>query len=168
MTSDARRLLLLRHAKAESTGKGGVQDHDRALSDRGRGDATEMGRAIAGRSEPVELVLCSTSRRTRETWERVQPALLGAPEVRFLRELYTAEDTYLEILGSEGGAAASVLLIGHNPTIHETARALDPDFPRHFPTAALAVFESDADWTGLEQPVARRLAFLTARGGAGE
>jgi phosphohistidine phosphatase len=161
------RLLLLRHAKAASAEKGGGGDHERALSERGRNDAAEMGRVMAARGETVGLVLCSTSRRTRETWELVQPALRGAPKVRFLRGIYSSEETYIDILRAEGDGADAVLLIGHNPTIQSTALTLAADdggasggFPPHFPTAALAILSFDGSWAELQPGTGKPLAFL--------
>jgi phosphohistidine phosphatase len=69
-----------------------------------------MGRVIAARGQAVDLVLCSTSARTRETFEGVRPALGMAPKVRFLRGIYEGED-YLSILRREGDGAASLLLV---------------------------------------------------------
>ena len=158
------RLMLLRHAKAESAGKGGGRDHDRALGDRGRRDADEAGRIIAGRGEPIELVLCSTSLRTRETWDSVQAALREGPEVRFLRQIYEAQDTYLDLLRSEAGTAGSVLLVGHNPAIQDTAVALGGGanrLPSGFPTAALAIFDFDGSWSDLAPGAARLVDFIT-------
>ena len=164
------RLLLLRHAKAESSGKGGGRDHDRALSKRGAREAAEIGRIIAPQAGALELVLCSTSLRTRETWEAVAPALHPEPEVRFLRAIYETDETYLQLLRSEGGEAQALLLIGHNPAVQETAlvlaaprgaRAGDPGIPANFPTAAVAIFDFDGSWADLDRGAARLAAFHT-------
>jgi len=163
------RLLLLRHAKAERA-RAGDKDHSRALSKRGRRDAEEMGRRIAESGERPELLLCSTSERTRQTWHLVQPALADPIEPRFMRTLYEAED-YLDILRAEGGNAQSVLLIGHNPAIQGTAvrlvaepRTVDgADVSAQFPTAALAILESDAGWAELKPAMMRLVAFIRPR-----
>ena len=65
-----RRLLLLRHAKAERSPSGG-RDHDRVLTGRGRSDATKLGRHVGFLVEAVADVL--------EHGERVE-------EGRFLKE----------------------------------------------------------------------------------
>ena len=162
-----KQLLLLRHAKAESSGKGGGRDHERALSGRGVRDAAEMGRAIAARWPRIDLVLCSSSTRTRQTWEGVAEGLKAIAEPRFLRDLYEAGD-YLPIVRREGGDAECVLLIGHNPATQATATDLadsgtegDAEALRsHFPTAALAAFELDGSWAELRPGGARLVAFL--------
>jgi phosphohistidine phosphatase len=161
------RLLLLRHAKAERA-KAGEKDRARALSKRGERQAAAMGTVIAERDERPDLVLCSDSARTRQTWEGVEPELANSPEVRFLRSLYEADD-YLDILRAEGDRAESILLIGHNPAIQETAALLAADraagkaaeMSSHFPTAALAIFEFDGKWRTLGPRRMRLLDFLT-------
>jgi phosphohistidine phosphatase len=160
------RLLLLRHAKAERA-RPGEADHERALTKSGRSDSTAMGKVIAERGDNPDLVLCSTSKRTRETWEMVRPALDPAPKARFLRAIYEAGD-YLDVLREEGDAARSVLLIGHNPAMQETAVLLAADLAGRdgtalkdrFPKAALAVFDFDGEWTRLGPRHMRLAAFV--------
>ncbi|MFE6686352.1 SixA phosphatase family protein [Streptomyces sp. NPDC057743] len=71
------RLIVLRHAK--SAWPEGVPDHERPLAGRGRRDAPAAGRWLRQRHCAPDVVLCSTSRRTRETWERIA-AELGPSE----------------------------------------------------------------------------------------
>jgi len=161
------RLLLLRHAKAERA-RAGETDHDRALTKRGKEDSEEAGRVIAERGEKVDLVLASDSRRTRETWESAGPRLKGKPKVRLLRSLYDASDTYLPVLREEGGDAKTILLVGHNPTIQETAVRLAADMTSRegralsdrFPKAALAVLDFDGAWETLRPRQMRLVAFI--------
>lgn len=161
-------LLLLRHAKAERSGKGGEADHDRRLSGRGEKEAERAGKALAERRDPIDLVLLSTSRRTRETWRGVKEKIESKPEVRQLRSLYEANGTYLEILRAEAGEAQCVLLIGHNPAIEATATSLARDsegagrrgMTAEFPTGALAIFRFDEDWADLGPGSAELVAFL--------
>ena len=162
------RLLLFRHAKAENTPKGGT-DHDRALTKSGRKDSAAMGTGLAEHG-PVDLVLCSDAARAKETWEAARDALGNAPEVRFLRAIYEADD-YLPILREEGGDAATVLLVGHNPVMHSTAVALALDLhgrdgrtlASRFPKAALAVLDFDGRWEELRPGRARLTAFALPR-----
>jgi len=166
-----RRLLLLRHAKAERA-RPGETDHERTLAKRGRKDSEAMAKVIAERGEQPDLVLCSTSVRTRQTFEPIRPALAGAPEERFLRALFEAGRDYLPLLRQEGGTALSLLLIGHNPAIHETAVRLAADLDAadgknlsaRFPTAALAIFDFDGDWAEIRPACMRLAAFVTPSG----
>ncbi|MGH6926598.1 MAG: SixA phosphatase family protein [Propylenella sp.] len=159
------RLLLFRHAKAERTQPGST-DHDRALTKSARKDSAEMGKAIAAHG-PVDLVLSSTARRARETWDLASATLGGSPEVRLLRSIYDADD-YLPILRAEGGDAKTVLLIGHNPAMQETAAALVADrrsadsatLAAGFPKATVAVLDFGGSWAELSRGDARLTVFL--------
>lgn len=140
-------LLLLRHAKS-SWNEPGQSDHERALTARGRRAAELVGVYLAQRGDPPSLVLCSTARRTLDTLEPLRQRL-GVP-YEAVRELYLAEpDTLLARLAQVDDREHGVLVIGHNPGLHELALLL----ARHgdaeararlregFPTAALAVLE---------------------------
>ena len=70
------RLVLLRHAKAE---RGlDVPDAQRPLTVHGRRQSAEVGTALAAAGLVPDLVLCSSSVRTRQTWELVEAACPGA------------------------------------------------------------------------------------------
>ena len=142
------RLYLLRHAKAVSAAPG-MADFDRPLDRRGLADARAVGEAMASGGHRPALVLCSAARRAQETWAGVE-AVLGpaAGEVRFLRALYgTDARGYIDAVRSVGDETDTVLLVGHNPTIEETACLLAQDgaerFGTGFPTSGLAVFRFD-------------------------
>jgi phosphohistidine phosphatase len=159
------RLLLLRHADAERTPTGGT-DHDRALTKRGRKESAAAGETIAEYG-PVDLVLCSDAVRARETWERAAPALGAEPKARLLSAIYEAND-YVPILRAEGGDAGTILLVGHNPAMHETALSLNSRFESaearilsvRFPKGALAVLEFEGSWAELEPGAAVLKAFV--------
>ncbi|HTI85366.1 MAG TPA: histidine phosphatase family protein [Alphaproteobacteria bacterium] len=156
-----RLLLLLRHAKAAQSAADG-KDHSRPLEDRGRVAAAAMGQWLAGHPKIApELVLCSTAERTRETLGIVAEQGVAAP-ARFERELYLAEPAaILDCVGRVAPAVQRIMVVGHNPGIHELARALVGmigarpaarlAFDRmrdKFPTGALAViaFPHIARW----------------------
>ena len=69
-------LVVLRHAKA--AGEPGVNDTQRPLTGRGRRDAGAAGRWLLAQGIRPDLVLCSSARRTRETWEQVSAAMGAA------------------------------------------------------------------------------------------
>jgi phosphohistidine phosphatase len=160
------RLLLFRHADAERTPPGST-DHERALTKGGQKASAAVGEMMARHGEAPDLVLCSTSARTRETWEAAGSALSATPEVRYLRSIYEAGD-YFDIMRAEGGNARTLLLIGHNPAMHETALLVAADLAGRdgarlregFPKAALAAFDFDGAWAALRPRLMRLSAFL--------
>lgn len=150
-----RSLYLLRHAK--SSWKGPSDDFDRPLSKRGRTAATAMGRFLAGKQIHPSQVLCSSSRRTRETLARIQEELATPVPARFEKGLYLAEsETLLRRVRRLNDSLQSVMLIGHNPGLQQLALivAQGSEGAHHlqlaakFPTGSLAVLESEIDRWG--------------------
>lgn len=156
----ANSLWLLRHAKAAAEG---LDDHSRALTPRGRRQAAAVGtylaRACVEGDRVPGLALSSSARRAVETAELVVAELGSGVELVTDRALYGADpDDVVEIVRTQGGDAPSVLVVGHNPTMHELALLLldesDDDgrarLERGFPTAALALTGVATDsWPGL-------------------
>jgi phosphohistidine phosphatase len=170
-----RRLMLLRHAKTETDAPSG-RDRDRRLDDRGHTDAADLGRWI-GRHPPLpDLVLVSPATRAQQTWEIAGSAMRDAastgktskgaaskdpaspPKVEFLPDLYGAEPA--ELLHAIHMAAANdphrLMIVGHNPGLHELALALagsgDASGRRaledNLPTSGLALLDfAINDWT---------------------
>lgn len=144
-------LFLLRHAKSGWT-EAGQDDHDRALTARGRRAAELVGLYLAQRGDPPSLVLCSTARRALETLEPLRRRL-GVP-FEADRALYLAEpDAILARVAEVDDRESGVLVVGHNPGLHEfcmlLAGAGDGEararLREGFPTAALAVLELDIE-----------------------
>jgi phosphohistidine phosphatase len=147
------RLILLRHAKAESDAPSG-DDFDRPLAPRGLREAQAMAERLAALGLRPDLALVSPALRTRQTWEAVQAALPGG-EVRFDRSLYNADAAGVRRLAEQAGAGqGTVLVVGHNPGLQELAVHLLAEGQataaflsrarRAFPPAAAAVFDIDA------------------------
>jgi phosphohistidine phosphatase len=155
------RLVLMRHAQAEPDA---ATDHARVLSSRGRRDARTAGRLLAGRGDTPTLALVSTAQRARDTWEAVRDGLAAEPQVWFDRALYDAGPrAVVELLGAVEAGAATVLVVGHNPTMSVVAAALsdgeaEGDLEERvsagLSTAACAAYDVPVSW---EDVNARRL-----------
>jgi phosphohistidine phosphatase len=163
----ARRLYLLRHAKS-SWDEPALADHDRPLAPRGR----RAGELLAGhvRSAGIapQLVLCSTSTRTRETLALI--ALTGEPVVLYERGLYGAPAAVLlKRLQAVRDDVDALMLVGHSSGIEDLALLLArrgaslEQMREKFPTGALATLELGGDWRGLDARCARLVEFVTPR-----
>jgi phosphohistidine phosphatase len=171
-----KRLLLLRHAKAVP-GDAKTDDHERALNMRGRHDAPLMGAEMHHRLYIPDLALCSTARRTVETWERLTPEFDATPEVEFVDLLYLASPTaILKLVQSAEDVADTLLTIGHNPGLEDCAaqltrkaatqdeRTIFEQMREKFPTCALAVLEFDiAHWRDIEPGTGVLVDFIRPR-----
>jgi phosphohistidine phosphatase len=175
-----RRLMLLRHAKSDWPD---VADHARPLAKRGRHDAPAVGRWLRAHGYLPDVVVCSTARRTRQTWELVAPELGASPLVTFEPRAYEASALTLLYLAQElPSRYRAALLIGHNPATSDLANSLaerpaaDAAAPPagersatadgaarpaviRFPTAAVAVLEFTGDWPSLTPGQARLVDF---------
>lgn len=157
------RLVLLRHAKAEHGLD--VPDVQRPLTTRGRRQSSEVGTALVAADLVPDLVLCSPSVRTRQTWQLVQARLHTDPEVRFADELYDAGvDQVLAAVRTADEGARVVLVIGHEPAMSRTAVALaglgsdEATYGRvqlGVPTAAWSVSTVLGPWADLTRGGAR-------------
>lgn len=171
-----RRLMLLRHAKTETDAPSG-RDQDRRLDNRGRSDATEIGGWI-GRHPPFpDLVLVSHAIRAHQTWEIAWEAmreLVPEPLVELIPELYGADVSQLLETIHEASSAdpQRLMLVGHNPGMHELALALGGSgdaagraaLADNLPTSGLAVFDFDIDdWTDVAFRRGRLVLFVSPR-----
>ena len=168
-----KRLLLLRHAKAVPGGPK-VDDHSRALAERGRRDAPLMGRYMARHSLRPDLVLSSTSKRTIETAELAFSEFGKKPETEYLEALYLAElEAIFSIVRRVPRKQDTVCVVGHNPGLEvaasllarEPVRRKERDYfdaiEEKFPTCALAVLDFDvAQWRLIEPGAGALIDFV--------
>lgn len=127
-----------------------------------------MRRYLDGEHADPTLVLCSSATRAQRTLELVVPALRSEPDIRIEPELYTFDVTVLLArLRAIGAAAEPVMLVGHNPAIHELALDIVGSgealaaMAAKYPTGALAEIEVAGDtWGTLEERTGRLLRFV--------
>ena len=160
-------LHLLRHAK--SRWRDDVEDHARPLSKRGQREARRVGRHLPGAVPPIDLVLCSSAVRTRQTLDFVVAGPNPPPRCLVEDALYLADgERLLDRLRQLDEGCRNVMLIGHNPGIHDLAVTLaDPEgggaralLAGKFPTAARASFAVDAPWCELGRRRCRVVAYV--------
>ncbi|MBO0738269.1 MAG: histidine phosphatase family protein [Alphaproteobacteria bacterium] len=167
-------LHLLRHAK--SSWKEDVEDHERPLSPRGREAARRVGKHLVKTIGPLDLVLCSTALRTRQTLELVVGRYAVPPRILIEDDLYAASrEGLMDRLSRVSEEQANVLVIAHNPGIHELALALaqtgSPGLRAlacgKFPTAARASFQVCGPWSQLALSRHRLVDYVTPASLAG-
>ncbi len=146
-------IFLLRHAKS-SWDDESLSDHDRPLSERGRAAAPRIGAYMRGADYLPDLVLCSTSTRTRQTLDAVLSELEVEPAIEFQGELYLAAPSeMLDLVRSVPDTVEVVLMVGHNPGTgmlagHLSGFGLAENLKMmraKFPTTALAIIELNVD-----------------------
>ncbi|MWA06881.1 histidine phosphatase family protein [Actinomadura sp. LD22] len=136
-------LIVLRHAKAVAGF--GTADIDRALNDRGRRDAAAAGEWLRAEGLAPARVLCSPAARTRETLDLL--ALRPGAAASFEPKIYDNDpDLLLSLVAEVPDEAGTVLLVGHNPSVHQLVHDLTGQAPDSYPTCALAVVDVPGAW----------------------
>lgn len=168
MTGEHRTLILLRHAKSDYPP--GVADHQRPLADRGVREAKLAGDWLRENLPPIDQVLCSTAKRTRQTFARTA---IRAP-VDYRENLYDAvPGAVIGAINRVSDGVHTLLVIGHEPTMSEVAlglagaagtdRAVAERISAKFPTSGIAVLGVGCDWADLEPGGAALVDFHVPR-----
>lgn len=164
--SFGRRLILIRHAKAEPFA---ATDLARELTDRGRRDAEAAGRFLCDRGLAPDHAVVSPAVRTRQTWEVMERILESGAQVVYDDSVYSGSpEVVLESLRYVPPDTEVLVFVGHQPTIGYLTHMLedgagDPEALHQllhgFPTSATAVLEVDLPWEELAPETARLVAF---------
>jgi phosphohistidine phosphatase len=171
-----RRLMLLRHAKTEHEAPSG-RDQDRRLDERGRNDAAEIGGWLSRHAPFADMVLVSPAVRAKQTWEIAWEAMkdiVPPPQVEFLPELYGADPARLleAIHTADANDAKRMMLVGHNPGMHELALALTGSgeaagrqaLAENLPTSGLVMFDfAIDDWTDVAFRRGKLVVFVSPK-----
>lgn len=139
--------MLLRHSKTEPRRD---DDYSRRLTARGRDDATQVRRWLTEQGLRPDRVVVSTSLRARETWTF---ASVGDAVPEYDDRVYEASVADLrEVVDETPHDVATLVLVGHNPSMEQLAWALDDTDEardrtnRGMRSSGIAVFELSA-WT---------------------
>ncbi len=162
----------MRHAKS-SWDDPKLPDHARPLNPRGRAAAVAMRDVMRDLGLEPDLILVSSARRTLQTLAALEP-WEETPLVEAMDGLYLATGAaLLTALNGVAETARSVLLIGHNPGLHDLALALAGpldaangemrNLGEGYPTGALAEFTIPGPWHGLTEGGARLVRFVAPR-----
>jgi phosphohistidine phosphatase len=138
-----RRLVLIRHSKAQPNGP---SDAERELSPRGLRDATAIGEWLAGQGIDPDHVVISPARRTQQTWAQIAGVLPDAPAPLTDHRIYDNQTEALIAIVTDGDAGARRWLRSE------------------FPTSAVAIFEVAAEWPAVGAATGRLVAATAPRG----
>jgi len=167
-----RRLLLLRHSKAERS-EPGTKDISRVLIDRGRKDAARIGAYMAAHALVPDRVILSPAARTQETWKYAATAFRPAPAAMSSERIYDATPhCILSVIKDTPPSAHTLLVVGHNPGLHDLALMLvaagDIDarelLREKLPTSGLVIIDFAFDnWSKLHPQSGRLERFVSPK-----
>lgn len=145
-------LLLVRHAKS-SWADPGMDDFDRPLNERGRKDAPEMARRLAGLHVIPDLIITSAARRARKTAEAFATELdIKEKNILELKELYLAgRHDFLSVIKKIPDTSSIVAVFSHNPGITEFANSLTNTRVDDMPTCSIYALKIETEkWKDFE------------------
>jgi phosphohistidine phosphatase len=119
-------LYLLRHAKS-SRDNPSISDFDRPLSARGKKDALMMGWVMKQQDICPDVIVCSSSKRTRSTLKRIcRMTDVKKEDIIYEDTLYESSlQSLLYRIASLDNSFEHALLLGHNPSFTELALLFD-------------------------------------------
>jgi phosphohistidine phosphatase len=168
-SSAMRRLLLIRHAKAQPSV--GRDDYERTLTDRGRADARRVAAALLARNMLPEALVHSGAARAKETAEILAGKWPRRVKLEEELGLYDATQSLLFARTRElSNAHERIGLVGHNPGLGELAVALTGSgaqaelsrLTAKYPPGAVAVLDfSITRWEDLERGTGMLALYLT-------
>lgn len=167
-----RSLTILRHAKS-SWADPSLADFDRPLATRGEKAAPLMGAFLAEHGLVPDLILCSSSQRTRQTLDLALTALSTRPETIFEDNLYHATvPALLRAIQGAPDAVQHLMVIGHNPGLQSLLLELTGSgsaegrkgIAHKFPTCAIAVLTFEVvHWSDVQAGSGNLNIFITPR-----
>ena len=162
----ARRLVLVRHAKAEPFAE---TDQARDLTERGRRDARAAGAYLREQGIKPDHAVVSSSQRTRSTWEAMEQEMGSGAVVDYDESVYSGStDVVLEALRVVPEDAEVVVFVGHQPSIGYLAHLLDDGegdpmalhaMLHGFPASSAALFDVEVPWVDLGPETGRLMDF---------
>lgn len=152
-------LAVVRHAKSDWSHD--LPDERRPLNPRGRRDAPAAGAWLAESFGTVDLVICSTAVRARET---LSLAAVAFAPVRYDERVYAATDQELmSVLDEVPAEVGRAVLVGHNPGLSDLVRTLTSE-PVELKTSAIAVLTWQGGWPDVWSRRASLVSHATPRG----
>ena len=140
-----RRLIVMRHAKS-SWKDPNLDDHERPLNKRGRGDAPMVADAIFDRGWIPDLILVSSSKRTLQTLEGMSHRMGKAPfEVRSGIYHATVIDLMEELEDMLDNG--TTMIIGHNPGSEILVNHLSGEWHTMPTASAVLLLHSGSSWS---------------------
>ncbi len=135
-----------------------LSDHDRRLNHRGQRDAPRMADWLAEVDLIPDMILSSSSARTRQTVTLMLKQWSTEPMVSFSESLYLATPSeILATVRSDACDARRLMVVAHNPGMTHLVSSLAGQGV-DMPTAAIAVFHvCDSDWSRLQPATPTKL-----------
>ena len=148
-----KQLFIVRHAKTEWAGSG-KSDFSRSLTPSGIHEAKVMAEKLAEENIKIDILLCSSAFRARETASFLSPSVLHDNKMLIhIDELYLATSQLLnQTIEMLKNSINHVMIIAHNPGITDWVNSMTEQIKiDEMPTCGVFAVSSDViDWKDFE------------------
>lgn len=150
--------MLARHAKS---GWGQVQDFDRTLNERGEDDAKKMSAYLEECGYLVHQIISSDAVRALTTAEMYESQLKPVHGLITHHDLYLAsKEEILNICRNISTDDSTVMLVGHNPGMHEVLNYFAEGKVNDMPSCSVAIIQFDVEnWAEVNNKNGDLMAF---------
>ena len=153
LTETVRTVVLIRHAKSSHENPEWI-DFERPLDERGYRDAPFMGQKIFEKGIEFDLIIASPSQRTTETIQFICKEIdYPIEKILWDESVYlSSSENLLKIIRNLDSDIKTVAIVGHNPSMTETANILQKtEKIENVPTSGIvSVSFSLKDWSDLK------------------
>lgn len=145
-------VILVRHAKSDWNDPY-VQDHDRALNNRGERDAPFMAEKFKEKNIAVDLIISSTAYRAISTAKAFASSIeYDFDKIRQELGIYEVGQRYvIQELTKLDDNINTVMLFGHNPDFSSLAKYLCGDFQYQMTTCSIVCIDFEFEnWSNIK------------------
>ncbi len=156
-----KKLYIVRHAKTIQ-GHAQLKDFDRYLKPRGHSDAKRMAEFLKSDYPLPQLIISSPARRALQTAEIFADEFNYSPDkIEQDKSIYFGgTGDLLKIIRQTDSQTNIVMLVGHNPTVHETVNLLLEKTVDHYPTCCVSGIQFDIDeWSVIKHRTGRLFVY---------
>jgi phosphohistidine phosphatase len=138
-------LLIIRHAKAETSFT--VNDFERPLNERGKGDATIMAKRLLEKNISIDAFVASPAKRAKKTAELFCKEFNGKEDdIIFVSALYHAPpEIFYEVIKHLDDLFNTIAIFAHNPGISYFVNELTNTRIDNMPTCAVFAVQASID-----------------------
>ena len=159
-----KRLVVVRHAKAEKT-QIGQSDFDRELTSQGKVEARQVASKLQSENVIPELIISSPSSRAYQT-AKVFGEVFGIDKKQIVRKILLYDDIetkkVVALLKEEAKHVDTVFLVGHNPVLQRIIHELTNDFRGYLCTTGAAVMVFNVErWSQIMRSKGELVLFET-------
>lgn len=136
-------IYLIRHAKSDWSDFN-INDAKRGLSERGKKDIPLMANELHKKNIKPDLIISSSSNRTKLTVEGIFKRLNYSTEIIYNDELYLANPkTILSLIQNVNDKYKSIFVVGHNPGITDFANLMSDADIENIPTLGIVALKCE-------------------------